>query len=106
MARRKTKRFCRKRDQLKSAGISRCVPQDAKGDLYPNCDMTIWLRSCDKEVLTPVEGTVTGDIPDWLEGSLLRNGPGGLKVGDMEFDHLFDSAALLHRLTSYSLRNS
>jgi len=38
-----------------------------------------------------------GTIPEWLNGSLLRNGPGNLKVGDMHFNHLFDSSALLHR---------
>ncbi|KAJ8949375.1 hypothetical protein NQ314_008235, partial [Rhamnusium bicolor] len=37
-------------------------------------------------------------IPEWLNGSLIRNGPGSLKVGDdNEFSHLFDSSALLHR---------
>ncbi|KAJ8962837.1 hypothetical protein NQ318_001237 [Aromia moschata] len=36
-------------------------------------------------------------IPNWLQGCLIRNGPGSLKVGDNEFCHLFDSSALLHR---------
>jgi carotenoid isomerooxygenase len=39
-----------------------------------------------------------GCIPKWLKGSLIRNGPGNLKVGDMTFGHLFDGSALLHRL--------
>ncbi|KAG5872558.1 hypothetical protein JTB14_033977 [Gonioctena quinquepunctata] len=38
-----------------------------------------------------------GIIPKWLNGSLIRNGPGSLKVGEEEFTHLFDSSALLHR---------
>ncbi|XP_048480733.1 carotenoid isomerooxygenase [Plutella xylostella] len=67
--------------------------------LYPNCDPTVWLRSCEEEVNDPVEGTVTGEIPAWLNGCLIRNGPGSLKVGDMTFRHLFDSAALLHRFS-------
>jgi hypothetical protein len=41
---------------------------------------------------------LAGCIPKWLKGSLLRNGPGNLKVGDMTFGHLFDGSALLHRL--------
>ncbi|CAG9785436.1 unnamed protein product [Diatraea saccharalis] len=65
--------------------------------LYPNCDPSVWLRSCEQEVTEPLEGQITGEIPSWLNGSLLRNGPGSLKVGDMRFDHLFDGAALLHR---------
>nr|A8Y9I2.1 RecName: Full=Carotenoid isomerooxygenase; AltName: Full=Beta-carotene 15,15'-monooxygenase and retinoid isomerase; AltName: Full=Beta-carotene dioxygenase and retinoid isomerase; AltName: Full=Neither inactivation nor afterpotential mutant B [Galleria mellonella]CAO85888.1 neither inactivation nor afterpotential B [Galleria mellonella] len=65
--------------------------------LYPNCDSGVWLRSCEEEVTEPLEGTITGEIPSWLQGSLLRNGPGSLKVGSMRFEHLFDSSALLHR---------
>lgn len=38
-----------------------------------------------------------GNIPNWINGSLIRNGPGNLKVGDMRFEHLFDSSAHLHK---------
>lgn len=38
-----------------------------------------------------------GTIPSWLQGCLLRNGPGSLKVGQEYFEHLFDSSALIHR---------
>ncbi|XP_026733290.1 carotenoid isomerooxygenase [Trichoplusia ni] len=65
--------------------------------LYPNCDATVWLRSCEEEVSEPLEGTMTGEFPSWLRGTLLRNGPGCLNVGTMRFEHLFDSSALLHR---------
>ncbi|XP_058120242.1 carotenoid isomerooxygenase isoform X1 [Anopheles ziemanni] len=66
-------------------------------EMYPNCDVNVWLRSCEQEIVDPIEGTVQGTVPEWLNGSLLRNGPGSLKVGDMMFNHLFDSSALLHR---------
>lgn len=66
-------------------------------DLYPNCDVKVWLRSCEQEIINPIEGVVSGEIPSWINGSLLRNGPGSIKVGDMEYNHLFDAAALLHR---------
>lgn len=66
-------------------------------DYYPNLDVSVWLRSCEKEVTSPITGTISGKVPVWLKGSLLRNGPGSLKVGDYRFDHLFDSSALLHR---------
>lgn len=64
---------------------------------YPNCDVNVWLRSCEQEIVEPISGTLTGVIPEWLNGSLLRNGPGSIKVGSMTFNHLFDSSALLHR---------
>lgn len=57
----------------------------------------MWLRSCEHEIIEPIEGETKGIIPGWLNGQLLRNGPGSLKVGEMTFDHLFDSSALLHR---------
>ncbi|KAG7210341.1 hypothetical protein KM043_011879 [Ampulex compressa] len=64
---------------------------------WSNCHASIWMRSCEKEVIQPIHGKVTGKIPIWLRGTLLRNGPGSLKVGEYTFDHLFDSSALLHR---------
>ncbi|KAL1123020.1 hypothetical protein AAG570_002108 [Ranatra chinensis] len=66
-------------------------------DLLPNCDLSVWLRSCDEEVIEPIIGQKTGQIPKWLNGSLLRNGPGSLGVGESKFQHLFDGSSLIHR---------
>ena len=46
------------------------------------------------------EGNVTvvaveGDIPTWLHGRLISNGPGQFQVGDTRFNHWFDGFALL-----------
>lgn len=73
------------------------VIQDKSVQLYPKCDCSVWLRSCEQEILKPIYGKVSGEIPKWLSGNLLRNGPGSLKVGNTRYQHLFDSAALLHR---------
>lgn len=70
---------------------------DKKVQLYSKCDCSVWLRSCEKEILNPIYGKVSGVIPEWLNGNLLRNGPGSLKVGNSRYHHLFDSAALLHK---------
>ncbi|XP_022912105.2 carotenoid isomerooxygenase isoform X1 [Onthophagus taurus] len=68
--------------------------------LFPNCDPEIWLRSCENEILTPLPSKFSsGTIPKWLEGTLIRNGPGSLKVGKYTYNHLFDSFALLHRFS-------
>ncbi|XP_011293729.1 carotenoid isomerooxygenase isoform X1 [Musca domestica] len=75
---------------------------DGSGRCYPNCDSSVWLRSCVKEIIEPLEGHVIGTIPTWLNGSLLRNGPGNWKVGDMTFQHLFDCSALLHRFAIHN----
>ncbi|XP_043257940.1 carotenoid isomerooxygenase [Colletes gigas] len=74
------------------------VPECSKGKNYfPNCNSSVWTRSCEQEVMEPILGDITGQIPPWLKGTLLRNGPGSLKVGEYTFNHLFDSSALLHR---------
>lgn len=74
------------------------TPADAEGNYYANCDTSVWMRSCEKEIIEPLRSTeVTGIVPKWLKGILLRNGPGNLKVGEYRYQHLFDSSALLHR---------
>lgn len=55
-----------------------------------------------KEQLEPVSARVTGTIPAWLQGTLLRNGPGMHTVGDSKYNHWFDGLALLH---SFSIRD-
>ena len=37
---------------------------------YPNCDLNIWLRTCEVEILNPLEGIATGAIPTWVNGNL------------------------------------
>ncbi|XP_044882044.1 retinoid isomerohydrolase isoform X2 [Mauremys mutica] len=50
-----------------------------------------------EELAAPVTAHVTGRIPIWLTGSLLRCGPGLFEVGSEPFYHLFDGQALLHK---------
>ncbi|MFB6303597.1 MAG: carotenoid oxygenase family protein [Haloferacaceae archaeon] len=42
---------------------------------------------------------VEGEIPAWLEGTYLANGPGAFEVGDRPLVHWFDSLAMLRRIT-------
>ncbi len=42
---------------------------------------------------------VRGELPEWLAGSLIRNGPGTFQVGDRRYRHWFDGLAMLHRFT-------
>nr|XP_021484916.1 retinoid isomerohydrolase [Meriones unguiculatus] len=50
-----------------------------------------------EEMSSPLTAHVTGRIPLWLTGSLLRCGPGLFEVGSEPFYHLFDGQALLHK---------
>jgi beta,beta-carotene 9',10'-dioxygenase len=40
---------------------------------------------------------LTGELPAWLEGSLIRTGPAQWEVGKRTMNHWFDGLAMLHR---------
>jgi carotenoid cleavage dioxygenase-like enzyme len=42
---------------------------------------------------------VSGELPAWLRGSLLRTGPAKFEAGARRFNHWFDGLAMLHRFT-------
>ncbi len=51
------------------------------------------------EEITADHLPVEGRIPDWLAGSLLRNGPAQFEVGEHRYRHWLDGLAMLHRFT-------
>ncbi|KAM9713130.1 beta,beta-carotene 15,15'-dioxygenase-like [Menidia menidia] len=52
-----------------------------------------------KERPEPFKAEVKGTIPSWLQGTLLRNGPGMFSVGDTSYDHWFDGMSLMNSFT-------
>jgi carotenoid cleavage dioxygenase-like enzyme len=42
---------------------------------------------------------VRGKLPEWLNGTLIRNGPGTFQAGQQRYRHWFDGLAMLHRFT-------
>ncbi|HRQ24361.1 MAG TPA: carotenoid oxygenase family protein, partial [Anaerolineales bacterium] len=42
---------------------------------------------------------VRGRMPEWLSGTLLRNGPGTFEVGGQHYRHWFDGLAMLHKFS-------
>jgi beta,beta-carotene 9',10'-dioxygenase len=42
---------------------------------------------------------VSGSIPSWLSGTLLRTGPAKFEVGEQKYNHWFDGLGMLHRFT-------
>ena len=40
---------------------------------------------------------IEGVIPDWLSGTLLRNGPARFRLKDKTLNHWFDGLAMLHK---------
>uniref|UniRef100_A0A8C4Z3V1 Uncharacterized protein n=1 Tax=Gadus morhua TaxID=8049 RepID=A0A8C4Z3V1_GADMO len=47
----------------------------------------------------PYTAEVKGSLPDWLTGTLLRNGPGMFTVGETTYNHWFDGMALMQSFT-------
>jgi beta,beta-carotene 9',10'-dioxygenase len=45
------------------------------------------------------ELALSGELPSWLSGSLLRTGPAKFEVGEQRMRHWFDGLAMLHRFT-------
>jgi len=41
--------------------------------------------------------TIEGEVPGWLSGTLVRNGPGRFDVGEDRVNHWFDGLAMLRR---------
>ncbi|XP_069038565.1 carotenoid-cleaving dioxygenase, mitochondrial isoform X2 [Lepisosteus oculatus] len=50
-----------------------------------------------EETPEPVGARVQGQIPAWVRGSFLRNGPGKFEFGNHEYNHWFDGMALMHQ---------
>jgi beta-carotene 15,15'-monooxygenase len=61
-------------------------------------DAPLGFHSLREETATSI--TVAGDLPEWLCGSLVRNGPGAFSFpGGSRVDHWFDGLAMLYRFT-------
>ncbi|NXC52299.1 BCDO2 oxygenase, partial [Aleadryas rufinucha] len=50
-----------------------------------------------EEIPEPIPARIKGHIPKWINGNLLRNGPGKFEFGNDRFNHWFDGTALLHQ---------
>jgi len=66
-----------------------------EGEEWPS-DHRLGFTSLEDE-LDDVGLPVSGSIPGWLEGTLLRNGPGRFEAGEEEFQHWFDGLAMVRR---------
>ncbi|XP_034406090.1 beta,beta-carotene 9',10'-oxygenase-like [Cyclopterus lumpus] len=50
-----------------------------------------------EETPEPISTEVQGTIPSWINGKLLRNGPGKFEFGNTHYNHWFDGMAMLHQ---------
>ena len=49
------------------------------------------------EIEIPVQTDLSGQIPDWLKGNLLSNGPGLFEFKYQRADHVFDGMAMIRK---------
>jgi carotenoid cleavage dioxygenase-like enzyme len=63
----------------------------------PSSPYGVGFRSLSAEIAVPVALPVTGTLPPWLNGTLLRTGPSKFEVGERTYNHWFDGLAMLHR---------
>lgn len=61
-------------------------------------DHRLGFQSFDDETNATTLDTA-GKLPDWLSGTLYRNGPGHFEIGDQTLTHWFDGFALLRRFS-------
>ncbi len=59
---------------------------------------TLGFSTLDCEAVVDELG-LSGELPRWLRGSLLRTGPAKFEVGEQRMRHWFDGLAMLHRFT-------
>jgi beta,beta-carotene 9',10'-dioxygenase len=59
---------------------------------------TLGFSTLEREVVMD-ELPLSGELPSWLSGSLLRTGPAKFEVGEQRMKHWFDGLAMLHRFT-------
>ncbi|XP_031562026.1 beta,beta-carotene 15,15'-dioxygenase-like [Actinia tenebrosa] len=48
------------------------------------------------EQAIPVEAQIVGEVPKWIKGCLLRNGPAMYEIGKDAYNHWFDGLGMLH----------
>lgn len=51
------------------------------------------------EVPNDINCEIEGNVPSWLKGTLLRNGPGMFDIGDTSYNHWFDGMAYIQKYT-------
>lgn len=61
-------------------------------------DYRLGYQSQNDEV-QPASLPIVGNIPAWLNGSLVRNGPSKYNIGNQSFRHWFDGLAKLHKFS-------
>jgi beta,beta-carotene 9',10'-dioxygenase len=74
------------------------TPAQAASLSAPAASPALGFTTLERET-TVAELPLSGALPTWLSGSLLRTGPAKFEVGERQMRHWFDGLAMLHRFT-------
>ncbi|HEX2178339.1 MAG TPA: carotenoid oxygenase family protein [Actinomycetota bacterium] len=80
-----------------SSSFDRSTPEDRSASRQPPA-YALGFESMENEVELD-RAPVSGQIPSWLSGTLVRTGPTKFEVGQQKFNHWFDGLGMLHRFT-------
>lgn len=83
----------RHRDRLRQR--ANVTPRTASAPSAREVPYRLGFTTLDREV-SDVRAAVTGTLPEWLTGSLLRTAPARFEVGQRSYTHWFDGLAMLH----------
>lgn len=73
------------------------VPANQKRPAACGLESVAPLVSTVEETPTPIGTKIRGNIPSWINGTFLRNGPGKFEFGEHRYTHWFDGMAMMHR---------
>src|SRR3954470_13359172 len=62
-------------------------------------DHRLGFTSLEEEIRVDRLPVTGGELPAWLEGTLVRTGPAKFEVGERSLNHWFDGLAMLHAFT-------
>src|SRR3954447_7863329 len=62
-------------------------------------DPRLGFTSLEEEIRVDRLPVTGGELPAWLEGTLVRTGPSKFEAGERSLNHWFDRLAMLHAFT-------
>uniref|UniRef100_A0A8C6TB64 Beta-carotene oxygenase 1 n=1 Tax=Neogobius melanostomus TaxID=47308 RepID=A0A8C6TB64_9GOBI len=84
---------------LKGSGFSAVAHSVEASPSVNMSNMSVCFSKNASESPEPCKAEVQGNIPNWLQGTLLRNGPGIFSLGETSYEHWFDGMALMTSFT-------
>jgi beta,beta-carotene 9',10'-dioxygenase len=83
---------------LSEIGVNPCKVQRNSRENHNRHHNTIGFTNLESEICVD-QLLIEGKLPDWLSGTLIRNGPAKFHLSRQSLNHWFDGLAMLHRFS-------